>query len=636
VFISGKIFLHAALCICRLYPPEWYIVNNPVAAEPEVKPSASGAAGSPAHQEYSLRLKARKMRAAQLQRQHLWLGNARIALFILILVQCWITGKTGSPSAYWLLAPIGLFVALAVVHRRVERALNMTKRAVSVYSRGLARMEDRWAGSGETGEEFKDPLHLYAEDLDILGEGSLFQLLSTARTNMGKQCLARWLLTHADIQKIQERQSAVAELKPKLDFREGLAVSGESERIAAKPQALIAWSRAESGLKDGRWWAAGLAIFSIAALIFGFMVMWTPFIISLLINGIITSRARHRLEKIFAGIGDTHKDLDSLAQLLHRIEVEKFESPMLQQLQTKLLTHGLPPSACIERLDTLTDLDDSRHNWFVRIFDIPLLYSMQIAFALERWRRTYGSGIEAWLDVVGEIETLASIAAYAYEHPQDPLPEFAPPESEICFHGDSLGHPLLPAEKCVRNDVRLGGSNQVLLVSGSNMSGKSTYLRVVGINAVMAMMGAPVRATRLRLSRVAVGASMRVSDSLQKGISHFYAEIKRLRQVVDLSSTQPSLFLLDEVLQGTNSHDRRVGTEGVLRTLVSNRSIGLVTTHDLALTSLEQVFPAQVRNVHFQERFEDDRLSFDYCLRPGVVTTSNGIELMKSIGLDVS
>lgn len=610
-------------------------MNNRI-VEPELSSSAGIAVNSLPHQEYSRRMKDRKTSAAQLQRRHLWLGNTRIALFILILVQCWITGKTGSPSAYWLLAPIGLFVALAVVHRRVERALNMTKRAVAVYGRGIARMEDRWAGSGETGEEFKDPLHLYAEDLDILGEGSLFQLLSTARTNMGKQCLARWLLTHAEVQEIQERQAAVAELKSRLDFREGLAVSGESERIAAKPQALIAWSHEESGLNDGRWWAAALAVFSMAALVFGFMVMWTPFIISLLINGIITSRARHRLEKIFAGVGDTHKDLDSLAQLLHCIEVEKFESPMLQQLQARLLTHGLSPSTCIERLDTLTDLDDSRHNWFVRIFDIPLLYSMQIAFALERWRRTYGSGIEAWLDVVGEIETLASIAAYAYEHPQDPLPEFAPPESEICFHGDALGHPLLPADKCVRNDVRLGGNNQVLLVSGSNMSGKSTYLRVVGINAVMAMMGAPVRATRLRLSRVAVGASMRVSDSLQKGISHFYAEIKSLRQVVDLSSAQPSLFLLDEVLQGTNSHDRRVGTEGVLRTLVGNRAIGLVTTHDLALTSLEQVFPAQVRNVHFQERFEDDRLSFDYCLRPGVVTTSNGIELMKSIGLDVS
>ena len=585
--------------------------------------------------EYSERMRERQTAAAQLQRKHLWLGNARIALFVAILVQCWITGKTGSPPIYWLLAPITLFVVLVIAHRRVVRTLNMTKRAVSVYSRGLARMEDRWAGSGETGEEFKDPLHLYAEDLDILGEGSLFQLLSTARTNMGKQCLARWLLNHADVQEIQNRQAAVAELKSRLDFREDLAVSGESERIAAKPEALIAWAREESGLKDGRWWAAALAVLSIAALVFGFRVMWTPFIISLLINGIITSRARHRLEKIFAGVGNTHKDLDSLALLLQRIEVEKFDSPMLQQLQAKLLTHGQPPSTCIARLDTLADLDDSRHNWFVRVFDIPLLYSMQIAFALERWRRTYGGGIEAWLEVVGEIETLSSMAAYAYEHPQDPFPEFAP-QSEIYFQGDALGHPLLPADKCVRNNVRLGGNSQVLLVSGSNMSGKSTYLRVVGINAVLAMMGSPVRATRLRISHVAVGASMRVADSLQKGISHFYAEIKRLRQVVDLSSTEPTLFLLDEVLQGTNSHDRRVGTEGVLRTLVRNGAIGLVTTHDLALTSLEQVFPAQVRNVHFQERFEDDRLSFDYCLRPGVVTTSNGIELMKSIGLDVS
>ena len=378
-----------------------------------------------------------------------------------------------------------------------------------------------------------------------------------------------------------------------------------------------------------------LAIFNIAALIFGFTTMWTPFVLLLLVNGSLMFRDRHRLEKIFAGISETHKDLDSLGLFLRRMEGEKFESPMLQQFQARLITHGLPPSACIARLDTLADLDDSRHNWFVRLFDVPLLYSMQLAFALERWRRTYGGGIEAWLDVVGEIEALSSIAAYAYEHPEDPFPEFAPAEAEACFDGQSLGHPLLPAEKCVRNDVVLGGKSQVLLVSGSNMSGKSTYLRVVGINAVLAMMGAPVRARRLRLSRVAVGASMRVSDSLQKGISHFYAEIKRLRQVVDLSSSQPALFLLDEVLQGTNSHDRRVGTEGVLRTLLRNGAIGLVTTHDLALTSLEQVFPERVRNAHFQERFEDDSLSFDYRLRPGVVTTSNGLELMKSIGLDV-
>jgi Flp pilus assembly protein TadB len=586
--------------------------------------------------EYQRRLQQHESSAARLQRRHFWLGNARIAVFVGIIVLSWIIGKTGYPSLFWLGALILLFIGLVISHRRVVRAMALAKRAVAVYARGLARMEDRWAGSGETGEEFKDPLHLYAEDLDILGEGSLFQLLSTARTHMGRQCLARWLLTHAGMQEVQERQGSVSELKARLDLREDLAVTGESERIAANPEELARWAREESGLKDGRWWAAVLALLNLAALVYGFVVWWTPFVALLLVNGSILFRARHRLEKIFAGIGETHKNLDSLALLLRRIEAEKFDSPMLRRLQAHLTTHGLPPSACIARLDTLADLDDSRHNWFVRLFDVPLLYSLQVAFALERWRRTYGGGIAAWLDAVGEIEALASIAAYSYEHPEDPFPEFIAAETEACFDGQALGHPLLPAEKCVRNHVTLGGKSQVLLVSGSNMSGKSTYLRVVGINAVLAMMGAPVRAGRLRLSRVAIGASMRVSDSLQKGISHFYAEIKRLRQVVDLSSSQPALFLLDEVLQGTNSHDRRVGAEGVLRTLICNGAIGLVTTHDLALTSLEEVFPERVRNAHFQERFEDDSLSFDYCLRPGVVTTSNGLELMKSIGLDVS
>ena len=585
--------------------------------------------------EYDLRLHQRESAASQLQRRHLWLGNVRIAVFLAILALCW-ASRSSLVWFYLLIAAIIVFIGLVVVHRRVVRAMNTARRAAAVYSRGLARIEDRWTGSGDTGDEFKDPLHLYAQDLDILGEGSLFQLLSTARTRMGKQCLAQWLLTPAAPQEIQERQSAIAELKHKLDLREDLAVAGESERIEAHPESLARWAQESSGLKDFRWWALLLAVLNIAALVYGFMVLWTPFILLLLINGSIMFRSRHRLEKVFAGLSETHKDLDSLADILRRIEAEKFQSPRLQQLQALLITQGRPPSDCIARLDTLSDLDDSRHNWFVRLFDVPLLYSLQLAFALERWRHKYGAGVQVWLNVVGEVETLAALAAYAYEHAEDPFPEFAPAGGVPCFEGDALAHPLLPAEKCVRNDARLGARNQVLLVSGSNMSGKSTYLRVVGINAVLAMMGAPVRAARLRLSHLAIGASMRVSDSLQQGISHFYAEIKRVRQVIDLSASQPSLFLLDEILQGTNSHDRRVGTEGILRTLIRNGAIGLVTTHDLALTSLEEIFPDRVRNVHFQEKFEDDRLSFDYRLRPGVVTTSNGIELMRSIGLDVS
>ncbi|MGH9569734.1 MAG: MutS-related protein, partial [Candidatus Angelobacter sp.] len=262
------------------------------------------------------------------------------------------------------------------------------------------------------------------------------------------------------------------------------------------------------------------------------------------------------------------------------------------------------------------------------------LYSVQVAAALQRWRKRYGSSVAQWLDAIGEMEALLSMGAYAYEHPQDPFPEFHA-EGDPCFAATALGHPLLSARNCVRNDVSLDRRNQVLLVSGSNMSGKSTLLRATGINAVLAMMGAPVRADKLGLSPTAIGASMRVSDSLQKGVSHFYAEIKRIRQVVELSARGPLLFLFDEILQGTNSQDRRVGAEGILRTLIENGALGMVTTHDLSITSIAEVFPDRVRNVHFQEKLEAGTLSFDYRMRPGVVTTHNGVELMRSVGLDV-
>ncbi|MGC2698198.1 MAG: mismatch repair protein [Candidatus Angelobacter sp.] len=609
--------------------------TNPQRDASSLPPSAESNHPSAAKAEYQRRLHERESAVAELQRKHLWLGNTRIGVFAAIAVLCW-KAAGNSLWFYVLIAAIILFATLVMVHRRVVRAMNAARRAATVYSRGLARIEDRWAGSGETGDEFKDPLHLYAEDLDILGDGSLFQLLCTARTRMGKDCLAHWLLTQASAEEIAERQGAVAELKQKLNFMEDMAVLGESERIEAHTDKLARWATQHSGMNNGRWWALGLAVLNIAALVFGFMVLWTPLVLMLLINGGILFRLRHRLETVFAGLDETHKDLDSLAEILRRIETEQFASPRLQQLQAQLMTHGLRPSECISRLDTLADLNDSRHNWFVRLFDVPLLYSLQVGFALDRWRRKYGAGVAAWLEVTGQIEALAALATYAFEHSEDPFPEFTPTGSEPCFQGEALGHPLLAAEQCVRNDVMLGGRNQVLLVSGSNMSGKSTYLRVVGINTVLAMMGAPVRAVRLRLSHLTVGASMRISDSLRQGVSHFYAEIKRVRQVVDLSSSRPSIFLLDEILQGTNSHDRRVGTQGILRTLIRNGAIGLVTTHDLALTSLEEIFPDRVRNVHFQEKFEDDRLSFDYRLRPGVVTTSNGVELMRSIGLDVS
>ena len=595
-------------------------------------------------QEYSRRLKLHEARSHNLQRLHIWTGNARVLVFTIILVLSWRIGKTGQPSAAWLIASIICFLALVVLHRRILRKKNLAERAVGLYSRGLARLEDRWSGSGDAGEQFSPADHIYAEDLDIFGQGGLFQLLCTARSRIGKEVLSSWLLMQAAAPEIAARQIAVSELSGKLDFREQVALAGETEAISADPQKLRRWSEMPTHLNHRRWLPVALLLPSLSLAALGYAIaglvhhgdaLWTPFLLTLVLNGTLLYAARRPLKTLFATLDEACKNLASLAAVFRCIEDATFTAPKLQTLRGMLFVNGTRASDSIARLGTLCDLEDSRHNQFVRVLELVLLYSLHVALGLQRWREIYVAHVCQWLDAVGEFEALLSLATYAYEHPGDPFPEVCSHEKPPCFQAEGLGHPLLPAMSCVRNDVSLGGEKQVWLVSGSNMSGKSTLLRAVGVNAVLALMGAPVRAKNLRISALALGASMRISDSLQKGVSHFYAEITRIRRVVELSAQGPLLFLFDEILQGTNSHDRRIGAQGVLHTLLQNGAIGLITTHDLALTSLQEIFPRQVANVHFQEKLEGGKLSFDYCLREGVVTTTNGLELMKSVGLEV-
>jgi DNA mismatch repair ATPase MutS len=263
-----------------------------------------------------------------------------------------------------------------------------------------------------------------------------------------------------------------------------------------------------------------------------------------------------------------------------------------------------------------------------------LLLGTQLAFALERWRAASGGAVVRWLDAVGRLEAVVALAGFAFERPDDVFPEIT--AGAPCFSGEGLGHPLLPASVCVRNDVKLDPPLRLLLVSGSNMSGKSTLLRTVGVLAVLAQAGAPVRARRLRLSPLALGACIHVRDSLRRGTSHFYAEILRVRLLLELGDERRALlFLLDEVLQGTNSHDRRTGAEALVRQLLDRGGVGLVTTHDLALAEIVGTLGDRAANVHFEDRVEDGRMTFDYLLKPGVVRKSNALELMRHIGLDV-
>jgi len=333
--------------------------------------------------------------------------------------------------------------------------------------------------------------------------------------------------------------------------------------------------------------------------------------------------------------GASARDLELTSGLLRTIEGQTFTSPLLRRIQSDLEGTDRSASSEISRLGQLIALLESRANLMFAIIAASLAWATQLAFAIEAWRARAGQHVPRWLEAVGEFEALAALATFSAEHPEYTFPELDDERPHVKATG--LAHPLLGGA-AVANDIALGGeAPHLLVVSGSNMSGKSTLMRALGVNVVLALAGAPTRTTSMRLSRLHVGASIRVVDSLQDGKSRFYAEITRLKGIVDLARSADGgvLFLLDEVLAGTNSHDRRQGADGVLTGLIDLGAIGLASTHDLALGEIANRLAPAAANVHFEDVFQNDVLSFDYTLRPGIVRTSNAIALMRSVGLDV-
>ena len=587
--------------------------------------------------EYRERLQQRRALAARSEARHERIATLRLCLAVAIALAAIAAFNLDWFAAGWLLLPVSVFVGLAIHHNQVGRERDRALRSVAFYERGLARIEDRWQGSGAAGLRFADPTHLYAADLDLFGAGSLFELLSAARTRMGEDELARWLRAPAPLEEIKRRHACIVELRELLDLREQLALVGAESDAAVQPQALAAWAEAPNQLGTAliRWTARGVPIVFVASAIFwGLTDIITPLLGSALLAIGVLAAWKKLLRHTLGATESAFEDLKMLATLLRTLEAADFRSPQMQALVQRLSVPNDSAARIMARLATVVQWVESRRNLFMQVLELPLLYSLQVALAAERWRSRYGHLVRSWLEVTGEIEALLSLSAYSYEHPSDPFPEFATTPAE--FRGVALGHPLLPSRKCVRNDVSIHERTRMLLISGSNMSGKSTLLRAVGVNIVLAMAGAPTRAASLRLSPLQVGASIRVNDSLLEGSSRFYAEITRLRQLYDLTERDvPVMVLLDEVLQGTNSHDRRIGVEGMVHAFIQRGALGLVSTHDLALTDIRGVAEGEVLNMHFQDELRAGQMSFDFKLRPGVVTKSNGVELMRSIGLKV-
>ena len=544
------------------------------------------------------------------------------------------------PNA-WPVPLIGIagFILLAIWHGRVIESLRDHGRAILFYDRGLARIEDRWAETGETGERFLTPLHPYSRDLDLFGNASLFQLLCTARTRAGEETLAAWLLSAASVEEIHARQSAVSEMKDAVEFREQLFSLGDTVRLGVQPDALSAWGERAMPLGAGtRIAATVLASLWIAS--FAAWAIWGLGILTLIttiLNFAFYLRIQRSLEEAAYAVEKAAEDLQLLAGILALLERASFTSARLQELQAILQNNGTSPSRAIRKLARIVEYLESRRNPLFRIFDAFTFWSAQLVFIAETWRQDCGPSIRRWLAAVGEFEALMALAGFACEHPAYAMPVIA--QNGPLFDAESLAHPLLPANGAVENDVKLSSEPQLMILSGPNMAGKSTFIRSIGVNALLALCGAPVRARRLTLSPLYVTASICVLDSLAGGVSRFYAEIRRIKLISDLAhGAVPVLFLFDELLSGTNSHDRLIGTELVLRNLMEHNAIGIVSTHDLALTKIPETLGSRGINCHFQDRLGQDasgnaELIFDYKLMPGVVETSNALQLMRSIGL---
>jgi hypothetical protein len=590
--------------------------------------------------DYQARLEDRRRASQLLETRFRRIGNARLATGLTAAVAAFFVFGEVWISFWWLLAPVAAFAVLVVIHSRIVERWERSKRAIQFYEGGLARLKDGWIGRGETGERFRNPSHLYSEDLDLFGKGSLFELLSLARTRAGEDFLAAWLLAPAPANEVAARHEAVQELRGMLDLREDLAVLGANVRTGLDPDTASRWGEApEVRFSAGARYIApvfgGAIVIAFGLYIAGIFTR-TPFLAVLFAEMAYAFVLGPQTSRVTEAMESPSHDLVLLAQLLQRLENEAFRAPLLKQLHARLNAgNDRKASARLAHLAKLGERLDWTENKVFQPIAFALLWTAQVAMAVERWRRVSGRHIREWIDTAGEFEALCSLAGYTYEHPDDVFPELV----DIAggwFEAEALGHPLMPGSHSIRNDVRLGGDTRLWIVSGSNMSGKSTLLRTIGINTALAWAGAPVPAARLKISPLNLGVSIRVTDSLQDGRSRFYAEITRLREIIALTNEpRPVLFLLDELLSGTNSHDRQIGASAIVGALIDHGALGLITTHDLALAHIADKLPGRAINVHFADTLQNGELHFDYRLHPGVVERSNALDLMRSVGLEV-
>jgi len=555
-------------------------------------------------------------------------------------------GFSGAVGALGLLT----FVALVVTHGRVLERESRAQRRAAVSADAVARSGDAFRSLPQDGRRFAGSEHPYADDLDLFGPSSLFQRIAVTHTRFGEDALARMLTTPAPPDEVARRQAAVRALAPELELRQELETLGftlvrdESKgetrrRPPPEPKQLFEWARETSGVLSDRLVVLAARVLPLVTL--GGLVAWSQgqrpylFLAGAVLQTLVLTRSSAACSRAFGACSTSQGAFRSYAPMLALIEELKLDAELIVDLKKRLGTDKHRPSAVMGELDRILGWYELRYNGLVYpIVNLLTLWDIHCTVALEKWRQRAGASLESWFEIIGEVEALSSLAGLAHDEPEFCFPELradAPP-----FVAEALGHPLIPRVSRVTNDVTLEAPGSALLVTGSNMSGKSTMLRAMGLAAVLAQAGAPVCARKLLLAPAVIRTSLRVSDSLERGVSHFYAEVKKLKLTLDAAERGGRvLFLLDEILHGTNSRERQVGARWLLAALLERGAAGAVSTHDEELCRLPAALMSHVRLVHFRETVKNDQMTFDYLLREGPVKAGNALRVMRLAGLEV-
>lgn len=588
---------------------------------------------------YTERLSLTKGQLQQVKKQIFRISMLRLALFV-----------AGVAGIYFFLSQTPLLIIcicltflplfiLVKIHNRFFIRKEWLETQARIIQEELQALSGDYS-SFEDGKEYVNPEHPYSFDLDIFGRRSLFQSINRTCTFFGKDRLAKWLQNHLhEKTSIEKRQEMVREISEHTLFREQFRVAGLVHHgQSSDAEKIQAWSQSPAQYLHAGWVKAfiwGVPVINSLLLITS-LIGWTSFSclglsfgIFLVLSFGIIKRATYIQETY----GKQLKSLNGYARLIALAKTEDWKSAGMLELMERFNLNGQSPVQALQQLSKELDRLDLRNNQFLYVLlEGSIFFQLQEIVRIERWKVRYGQYISEWLETVGELDALCSLGTFAYNHPQYTYPELT--EKPFCFLATQMGHPLMPVSQCVKNDATIPSRPFFLIITGANMAGKSTYLRTIGVNYLLACVGAPVCCEKLKLHPNQLITSLRTSDSLSDNESYFFAELKRLKRIIDLLNQGQQLFIiLDEILKGTNSMDKQKGSFDLIRQFMQMKANGIIATHDLLLGSLIKQFPEEIRNYCFEADIKDNELTFSYKLREGVAQNMNACFLMKKMGI---